>query len=104
MLLLIFHTLILSSAFHGIEHCDIICNCIIWLFQIRYYDIILHHIMSCHINLCGVVWCGVVCYVVTSCQSIALTQSFFESIIVYSFIISYFNLSDTKLHLLNLQI
>ena len=76
MLLLIFHTVILSSAFHGIEHCDIICNCIIWSFQIRYYDIILYHIISCHINLCGVVWCGVLCYVVTSCRSIALSQSF----------------------------
>ena len=77
MLLLIFHIVILSSAFHGIEHCDIICNCIIWSFQIRYYDIILYHIMSCHINLFGVVWCGVVWCGVTSCRSIALTQSFF---------------------------
>ena len=71
MLLLIFHTVILFSAFHGIEHCDIIFNCIIWSFQIRYYDIILYHIISCHFNLCGVV-----CYVVTSCLSFALTQSF----------------------------
>ena len=74
--------------------------CLSWYWTLWYYmqlynlvvsnKILWYHTISYHVMSYQLVWCGVVCYVVTSCRSFALTQSFssLSLFILWSYYIS----------------